>query len=89
MLQFVSWIEKNGPFGVIIDAANVAFYGQNFESGGFSFHQIECVLVLRKRCFSLDKSIFILTLYFEDKFAFIAEPSGTESRKSSQISSLL
>jgi len=41
MLQFISWLEENGPFGVIIDAANVAFYGQNFESGGFSFYQIE------------------------------------------------
>ena len=38
--KFVSWLEEHGPFGAVIDAANVAFYGQNFESGGFSFAQI-------------------------------------------------
>ena len=38
--SFVAWLEKHGPFGAVVDAANVAFYGQNFESGGFNFNQI-------------------------------------------------
>lgn len=42
--NFVNWLEEHGPFGIIIDAANVAFYNQNFESGGFNFAQIEAVV---------------------------------------------
>jgi proteinaceous RNase P len=41
---FIQWLERHGPFGVVVDAANVAFYNQNFESGGFSFAQIEAVV---------------------------------------------
>ncbi len=39
-LQFKAWIEEHGPFGAVIDGANVALFGQNFESGGFNFGQI-------------------------------------------------
>ena len=42
--SFKGWLEEHGPFGVVVDAANVAFYGQNFESGGFSFGQIGAVV---------------------------------------------
>ena len=38
--QFMAWLEANGPFGVVVDAANVAFFGQNHATGGFSFAQI-------------------------------------------------
>ncbi len=41
---FVAWLEANGPFAAVVDAANVAFFGQNFESGGFSFAQVEAVV---------------------------------------------
>jgi proteinaceous RNase P len=41
---FVEWLEQHGPFGAVVDAANVAFYGQNYESGGFSFAQIGAVV---------------------------------------------
>jgi len=41
---FVEWLEQHGPFGAVIDAANVAFYGQNFDSGGFSFAQVGAVV---------------------------------------------
>lgn len=37
---FVKWLETNGPYGAIIDAANVSFYGQNYDAGGFSFAQV-------------------------------------------------
>ena len=39
-----AWLEEHGPFGAVIDGANVALYGQNFENGGFSFPQIQVVL---------------------------------------------
>jgi proteinaceous RNase P len=41
---FVQWLEEHGPFGAVIDAANVAFYGQNYDSGGFSFAQVGAVV---------------------------------------------
>ena len=31
---------RNGPYNLFIDAANVAFYGQNFEGGGFNWRQV-------------------------------------------------
>lgn len=31
---------RNGPYNLFIDAANVAFYGQNFEGGGFNWGQV-------------------------------------------------
>lgn len=43
--KFEAWLEEHGPFGAVIDAANVAFYGQNFESGGFSFAQIGAAVI--------------------------------------------
>lgn len=57
---FVQWLDKYGPFGVVIDAANVAFYGQNFESGGFNFAQIEAVVNRVKKDFPDAKPLVIL-----------------------------
>jgi hypothetical protein len=37
---FKEWLRRHGPFGVLIDGANVALYGQNFEEGGFSMGQV-------------------------------------------------
>ncbi|PSC70853.1 pentatricopeptide repeat [Micractinium conductrix] len=42
--QFKAWLERHGPFGAVIDGANVALYGQNFETGGFNFGQIRAVI---------------------------------------------
>ena len=41
---FASWLTANGPFDAIIDGANVALFGQNWERGGFDFGQVESVL---------------------------------------------
>lgn len=43
-LEFQQWLEKNGPFGLVIDGANLALFGQNFTEGGFHFSQIEAAL---------------------------------------------
>jgi proteinaceous RNase P len=48
--KFMASLDKHGPYGILVDAANicaamnVAFYGQNFESGGFSFGQVVTVV---------------------------------------------
>lgn len=39
-----AWLERCGPYGALIDGANVALFGQNFAEGGFSFGQIKAVL---------------------------------------------
>jgi hypothetical protein len=41
---FRAWLDRNGPYGCLIDGANVALFGQNWEAGGFSFAQISSVL---------------------------------------------
>ncbi|KAJ3681278.1 hypothetical protein LUZ60_015767 [Juncus effusus] len=43
-VNFQEWLEKNDNYEVIIDAANVAFYQQNFSDGGFSLSQIDRVV---------------------------------------------
>ncbi|KAF0698207.1 Aste57867_11192 [Aphanomyces stellatus] len=42
--EFKQWLEAHGPFDVLIDAANVGYFAQNFEGGGFNYKQIETVL---------------------------------------------
>ncbi|WIA12316.1 hypothetical protein OEZ85_012372 [Tetradesmus obliquus] len=32
---FCEWLERNGPFDVMIDGANVALWGENYEGGAF------------------------------------------------------
>ena len=48
---FQAFLERNGPYGCIIDGANAALFGQNFEEGGFSFDQIKAVIAqLQEEC---------------------------------------
>jgi len=35
-----AWLDRHGPFDVIVDGANVGLYNQNFSDGGFSFFQV-------------------------------------------------
>ena len=41
---FVSFLGRNGPYGAVVDGANAALFGQNWEEGGFSFAQIQAVV---------------------------------------------
>ena len=41
---FAAYLERNGPYGAIMDGANAALFGQNWEEGGFSFPQIQAVV---------------------------------------------
>lgn len=49
LAQWGEWLVENSePFTVVVDAPNVAYARQNFEGGGFSFHQIDlCVTALK------------------------------------------
>jgi hypothetical protein len=40
---FTEWIQRNGPFDVMIDGANVALWGENYEGGGFRPDKIKLV----------------------------------------------
>ncbi|KAF4316928.1 hypothetical protein BBO99_00008311 [Phytophthora kernoviae] len=42
--EFKQWLEEFGPFDVIIDAANVGYFNQNFDGGGFSYEQIALMI---------------------------------------------
>lgn len=46
LLRFFEWLDhrEGEPFTAVVDAANVAYYLQNFEEGRFSFHQIQFVV---------------------------------------------
>ena len=39
-----AWLAEHGPKHILVDGANVALYGQNWEHGGFTFGQIKGVL---------------------------------------------
>ena len=45
-----AFLERHGPFTCLVDGANVAMYGQNWEDGstgergGFRFEQIQAVM---------------------------------------------
>jgi proteinaceous RNase P len=41
---FTAWLDEHGPYDAVIDGANVALFGQNWERGGFDFGQVESVL---------------------------------------------
>uniref|UniRef100_M4BWN3 Mitochondrial ribonuclease P catalytic subunit n=1 Tax=Hyaloperonospora arabidopsidis (strain Emoy2) TaxID=559515 RepID=M4BWN3_HYAAE len=42
--DFKQWLEKYGPFEVLIDAANVGYCNQNFQGGGFDYGQIKLMV---------------------------------------------
>jgi len=46
---YMEWLRRNGPYDVMIDAANVAFYGQNRAGGGFNWGQIRRMVDVAKR----------------------------------------
>lgn len=51
---------RNGPYDVLIDGANVAFYGQNREGGGFNWSQIISMVKLVKQKFP-DKKVLLVS----------------------------
>lgn len=33
--EYVKWVQRTGPFDIMIDGANVALWGENYEGGSF------------------------------------------------------
>ena len=44
MVVVQAWLERHGPFDAVLDGANIALFGQNFDAGGFAFAQVEATL---------------------------------------------
>ena len=43
---FLRWLDtrEGEPFTVVVDGANVAYHGQNFEGGRFNYHQLQFMI---------------------------------------------
>ncbi|GMH37364.1 hypothetical protein BSKO_05237 [Bryopsis sp. KO-2023] len=57
---YLNWLERNGPFDIIVDGANVAMHGQNFEGAFFRFNQIECLMHMLATEFPQRRALVIL-----------------------------
>ncbi|GLI66200.1 hypothetical protein VaNZ11_009899 [Volvox africanus] len=56
---YVQWYERNGPYDILVDAANVAFYAQNYEGGGFNWRQVHHMYELLRQRFP-EKKILVM-----------------------------
>lgn len=57
---YLSWINQHGPFDIIVDGANVAMHGQNFQGAFFRFDQIEAIVTFLEREFPGRRILVIL-----------------------------
>lgn len=58
--DYLSWITRHGPFDIIVDGANVAMHGQNFQGAFFRFEQIETIVTFLEREFPGRRILVIL-----------------------------
>ncbi|KAG2439819.1 hypothetical protein HYH02_010453 [Chlamydomonas schloesseri] len=58
--NFAAWYERHGPYDILVDAANVAYFGQNREGGGFTWAQIQAMYGLLRRRFPTKKILVML-----------------------------
>ena len=42
--EFDEWLQNREEYDFIVDAANVAYFNQNFESGRFNYQQVEALV---------------------------------------------
>ena len=56
---YQAWLAEHGPFTTIVDAANVAFFGQNYDEGDFQFSQIGDVVETLSSEDSDDKALVV------------------------------
>eukprot|EP00597_Dinobryon_sp_UTEXLB2267_P008096 CAMPEP_0170085454 /NCGR_PEP_ID=MMETSP0019_2-20121128/20323_1 /TAXON_ID=98059 /ORGANISM="Dinobryon sp., Strain UTEXLB2267" /LENGTH=619 /DNA_ID=CAMNT_0010301903 /DNA_START=397 /DNA_END=2256 /DNA_ORIENTATION=- len=54
--EFGDWLRSQQEFDYIVDGANVAYFHQNFESGKFSFRQIEMIVEKLQEKIALEHS---------------------------------
>ncbi|KAG2423996.1 hypothetical protein HXX76_014822 [Chlamydomonas incerta] len=58
--SFAAWYGRNGPYDILVDAANVAYYGQNREGGGFTWGQIQAMYDMLRRRFPAKRILVML-----------------------------
>lgn len=58
--NFVNWLDRHGPFDIIVDGANVAMHGQNFAGACFRFEQIDRLLRMLEAEFPSRRVLVIL-----------------------------
>ncbi|MEW5306275.1 MAG: hypothetical protein WDW36_008749 [Sanguina aurantia] len=46
--KYMEWHKANGPFDVLLDGANIAYFGQNRPGGGFWWPQIQSMMKLAR-----------------------------------------
>ncbi|EFJ51613.1 hypothetical protein VOLCADRAFT_120484 [Volvox carteri f. nagariensis] len=56
---YTQWYERNGPYDIMVDAANVAFFGQNREGGGFNWRQVQHMYEMLRQRFP-NKKILVM-----------------------------
>ena len=61
--DFVEWLDRHGPFPLVIDGANVAFHKKNSPYGPFSFRQIHSLVQYLERSFPERKILLVLHSY--------------------------
>jgi len=57
--QFTDWVDRNGPFDIIIDGANIGFFGQA-KGGVFTFMQIMSLHEKVKKVYPNKKPLIVL-----------------------------
>ncbi|KDD72506.1 hypothetical protein H632_c3258p0, partial [Helicosporidium sp. ATCC 50920] len=57
---FQKWLQQHGPFPIVVDGANVAFFGQNYDEGGFNFAQIKAMVKLLQETYPSYKVLTVL-----------------------------
>eukprot|EP00803_Ostreobium_quekettii_P006002 evm.model.scf_2497EXC.2 EVM.evm.TU.scf_2497EXC.2 scf_2497EXC:13277-15148(+) len=57
--SFVSWLDKRPPAHVLVDGANVAFYGQN-KGGKFQYEQIGLMMQQLQKTWPNEKPLLVL-----------------------------
>lgn len=57
-------MRHNGPFDIMIDGANVALWGENYEGGGFKPEKLKVMYetVAKEKP---DANILLVSVYFE------------------------
>jgi len=60
LIEFEDWLKDRQEYEYVVDAANVAYHNQNFNSGKFSYQQIELVVEKLKQ---RSKNILVIIPY--------------------------
>jgi len=80
--RFLAWMDQREgePYTAIVDGANVAYYMQNFDDGGFNLHQIKFV-VDALETMGENPLVILPAKYGNDRFMVSGGGDGVSKRK--------